>query len=78
MPPSPEERLNIALRHLELFVELSGERVAVQEMRKHISWYAKGIPGAARFRTIVNMIEGREPLEQLLRDFFEGAPTFHG
>jgi tRNA-dihydrouridine synthase B len=76
--PSLEERLQTALRHLDLFVELAGEGVAVQEMRKHISWYAKGIPGAARFRTIVNMIEGREPLTQLLHDFFGGEPTFHG
>jgi tRNA-dihydrouridine synthase len=77
-PPSPEERLGAALRHLDLFVGMEGERVAVREMRKHVSWYAKGIPGAARFRNMVNLIEGRETLTQLMHDFFGGSPSFHG
>ncbi|HTY20735.1 MAG TPA: tRNA dihydrouridine synthase DusB [Geobacteraceae bacterium] len=78
LPPSPEEKLEVSLRHLELFVGLAGERVAVREMRKHLSWYARGIPGAARFRTMVNIIEGREPLTQLLHDFYRGMERAHG
>lgn len=77
-PPSAEERLNVALRHLDLFVGMEGERMAVLEMRKHVSWYAKGLPGAARFRNMVNLIDGRETLTQLMHDFFGGAPSFHG
>jgi nifR3 family TIM-barrel protein len=76
--PTPCERLAVALRHMELFIELAGERVAVQEMRKHFSWYAKGIPGASRFRNMVNIIEGIEPLIQLLQEFFGGAEEDHG
>jgi nifR3 family TIM-barrel protein len=76
--PTPCERLAVALRHMELFMELAGERVAVQEMRKHFSWYAKGIPGASRFRNMVNIIEGIEPLIQLLQEFFGGAEEDHG
>lgn len=78
VPPAPDERLEVALRHLDLFIELAGERVALQEMRKHISWYARGMPGAARFRNMVNLIEGREPLTQMLHDFFGGSTLFHG
>jgi tRNA-dihydrouridine synthase B len=74
-PPLPAERLAMALRHLELFAGLAGERVAVREMRKHLSWYARGMTGAARFRTMVNIIEGRETLEQLLHDFFGGRDS---
>jgi nifR3 family TIM-barrel protein len=69
--PTPKERLDTALRHLDLFVEMAGERVAVLEMRKHFCWYVRGISGSARFRNMVNIIEGIEPLTQLLRDFFE-------
>lgn len=72
-PPSPTERLTMALRHLELFVELAGERVALREMRKHISWYARGVAGAARFRDLVNRIEGRETLVKALHVFFGNA-----
>jgi len=76
--PTPGERLEVALHHLELFIELAGERMAVQEMRKHFSWYAKGIHGAARFRNMVNIIEGIEPLTQLLQEFFGGAEKEYG
>jgi nifR3 family TIM-barrel protein len=68
--PTPPEKLATALRHLELFVDLAGERVAVQEMRKHLSWYSRGLTGATRFRTMVNIIEERETLIQALHDFF--------
>lgn len=49
-PPSIGERLNAALRHLELAVALKGERRGVAESRKHIAWYLKAIPGAAKIR----------------------------
>jgi nifR3 family TIM-barrel protein len=76
--PTPAERLAVALRHLELFVELAGERVAVREMRKHLSWYARGIAGAARFRTMVNTLESREALTEALRGFFTVTGNGHG
>lgn len=76
--PPPAERLAMALRHLELFVELAGERVAVREMRKHLSWYARGIAGAARLRNMVNSLEGREALTDALRSFFTGMGNSHG
>jgi tRNA-dihydrouridine synthase B len=68
--PTPAEKLSTALRHLDLFIELAGERVAIQEMRKHLSWYSRGLAGATRFRTMVNIIEQRETLIQALHDFF--------
>ncbi|WP_298268059.1 tRNA dihydrouridine synthase DusB [Geobacter sp.] len=68
--PSPDERLRVALRHLELFIETAGERVALMEMRKHLSWYSHGVPGAARFRKDINTIEGKGALLEALRRFF--------
>ena len=73
--PSSAEKLSTALRHLELFVDLAGERVAVNEMRKHLSWYSRGLTGATRFRTMVNIIEERETLIQALHDFFGNAES---
>jgi nifR3 family TIM-barrel protein len=69
-PPTPGERLAIALRHLELFIGQAGERVAVREMRKHLSWYVRGLPGAARFRELINRVEEKEALVRELRSFF--------
>ncbi|HZV81762.1 MAG TPA: tRNA dihydrouridine synthase DusB [Geobacteraceae bacterium] len=70
VPPTPAERLHAAGRHLDLFAAEAGERVAVREMRKHLCWYARGVPGAAQFRGRVNQIEGRAELESAMAEFF--------
>ena len=68
--PTPAERLDAAGRHLDLFAAEAGERVAVREMRKHLCWYARGVPGAAQFRGRVNQIEGRAELQAAMAEFF--------
>lgn len=72
VPPTRAERLSASLRHLELLTESVGERIAVREMRKHISWYARGVAGAARFRNHVNTSDDRDSLVTLVRNFFGG------
>jgi nifR3 family TIM-barrel protein len=68
--PSPAERLRVALRQLELFISLTGEAVAVREMRKQLAWYSRGLPGASLLRNSINRIEGKEPLLATLHAFF--------
>ena len=73
VPPTATEKLAVAMRHLALFIETCGEHTALREMRKHLSWYAKGVPGAAQFRNAINRTEGKEPLVAAVRDFFSEA-----
>ena len=40
--PSVSERINIAVKHLNLAVKLKGENRVI-EMRKHLAWYLKGM-----------------------------------
>jgi len=68
--PSKEERHVTALSHLKQLCELHGEFIAVAEMRKHLSWYVKGLAGAARFRSQVNSIGEKQQLRQAITDFF--------
>lgn len=68
--PDKEERHATALSHLEHLCELYGEHIAVAEMRKHLSWYVKGLAGAARFRSQVNTIGEKQQLRQAITDFF--------
>jgi nifR3 family TIM-barrel protein len=51
--PLHEERIRICLEHYDLALHLNGERRAVLEMRKHIGWYLKGMPGASRVKQAV-------------------------
>ena len=52
--PSQTEKIHMAMQHLELAIENKGEGIAVREMRKHISWYTKGMPDATRLRDRIN------------------------
>ena len=68
--PAPKERLRVALRQLELFTALAGEQTALREMRKHLAWYCKGLPGAAQLRDAINRIEEKEAIFKALGAFF--------
>ena len=72
LPPSRAERCAAARRHLALFGEWEGDRVALMEMRKHLSWYSKGLAGAAQFRAAVNRIEDITELIGAMEEFFNG------
>ena len=43
-PPGVHERVALALRHLDLSLELKGGKRGVYEMRRHLSCYFKGLP----------------------------------
>jgi len=47
--PAPGERRALILRHGEEMYLRLGPR-GIKEMRKHLAWYSRGIPGAAAFR----------------------------
>jgi tRNA-dihydrouridine synthase len=63
--PTPEERKAMAVRHAELAVRFKGEKLAIPEMRKHLAWYTSGLPGAAKLRAEMNVINSLDEL----RDF---------
>lgn len=64
--PTLLERKQMVLKHLADLVEYKGERCAIKEMRKHIGWYLKGIPGGAAFRGKVNQINDYELLKEAI------------
>lgn len=65
-PPTLEEKKQVMLRHFRDMLDLKGEYAAVREMRKHVGWYLKGVPGAAAFRGRVNQITGAKALEEAI------------
>lgn len=64
--PSPQEKIEMALRHMELLVVLKGEKVGIREMRKHASWYIKGLKGAAFARREIYRAEDRRHMAKAL------------
>lgn len=67
-PPTPEERMEMAVRHFQLEAQLYGEKLAVLQMRKHIAWYVHGMKGASRFRERINQMNSAEEVLAALRD----------
>ena len=70
--PTLEQRRQVITHHAQLICEEKGERVAMKEMRKHIAWYYKGLPGAARMRDAINTVATMEDLEHLLEISLDG------
>ena len=68
VPPRPDkdELRRMLLRHARLQLEYKGEYCGIREMRKHVSWYTKGVANAARLRDQINQVETYGELENLL------------
>lgn len=64
-PPLDEIRKTM-LRHAQLQLKYKGEFAGIREMRKHIAWYTKGLPGSARLRDTINKATNYEELENIL------------
>lgn len=70
-PPTGAEKAAMALRHMDLLVELKGEKTGIREMRKHASWYVKGLKGAAAARQDICRAETREDMRKVLAEFLQ-------
>jgi nifR3 family TIM-barrel protein len=67
--PDPVERMRLAREHLTLAIADVGEYTGVREMRKHLAWYTKGLPGAATFREKINQATDPKALDSMLGEF---------
>lgn len=67
-PPDIHERILVMLQHIRLMCEYKGEHRAMNEARKHVGWYLKGMKNAASFRRRAGALESWGQLEELARD----------
>ena len=68
--PSAAEIHAILRRHLADLYEFYGEDTGAKIARKHISWYTKGIEGAARFRHAMNQLTTMDAQLAATDEFF--------
>ncbi|MCA0664745.1 tRNA dihydrouridine synthase DusB [Clostridioides difficile] len=73
--PTLNEKISTAIKHLKLAVEEHGEYVAVREMRKHITWYLKGLRNSAKLRDEINKIEDYQEVVSKLEYYMEDSLT---
>ncbi|HCA7532981.1 TPA: tRNA dihydrouridine synthase DusB [Staphylococcus pseudintermedius] len=67
--PQIDEKIEIALLHLNRLVDLKGEKAGVMEMRKHASWYLKGVRGNGKARKALNQAETLAEMTEILTEF---------
>ena len=66
--PTPAELKEMMLRHARLQMEYKGGYLGIREMRKHVAWYTRGLPGSAKLRDAINQVDSYEELEALLNE----------
>lgn len=69
--PSYEERINMCLKHLDYLLKFKCEKVAVLEMRSHISWYLKGMPGIMDIKNMVFKSKSAEEFKKILSNYLK-------
>ena len=68
---SPEEKLEVILKHMDLATREKPEIIAVKEMRKHLIWYVKNLKDSSRIREKINTIETKQEMITCLTEYFK-------
>ena len=66
---TPEDKINMCLKHLELLKDLKNEKIACLEIRNHIAWYLKGISGSNELKNKVFKTTSIHDIISLLIEF---------
>ena len=67
-----KEKLEMILEHLKRLENSKNEKVAVLEMRSHITWYLKGISNTNELKEQIFKINKIEELKKLIKDYMDG------
>lgn len=68
-PPSIDEKFDLMIRHLKMLIDFKGEVIACKEMRRHVNTYVKGLPFAAKYRSVFNSLSSFNEFEEELLDY---------
>ncbi len=67
--PNVEQIIEMAIKHLKTAVDYYGEKVAVPKMRKHISWYLKGMKNSSYVKDKVNKLTNKKEIIDTLNEY---------
>ena len=68
--PTMAERAEVILRHLDLLLKYKGDYVGPREMRKHATWYTRGITHGAILRDKFNKDTTRADFAAIIKEYF--------
>lgn len=67
--PTMQERAEVIIRHLDLLLKYKGDYIGPREMRKHATWYTRGITHGAILRDKFNKAEKREDFIDIIEKY---------
>ena len=67
--PTYNDILDTIKRQYDLSLTYKEERLVINQMRKHVGWYIKGLPQAASYRDRVNKLRTSEEIFDLLDEY---------
>lgn len=70
--PTMQERAEVILRHLDLLIRYKGDYAGPREMRKHATWYTRGIVHGAVLRDRFNKAAARQDFVDIIEEYFNG------
>ena len=65
--PPLAERMETALRQIELALEDKGEHIACLEARKHLAWYLRGVAFSNYYKQEISRIASMEDVRRVIR-----------
>lgn len=75
-PPTIEERVNVARKHLHKSVEWKGPIVGINEMRRHYANYLKGMPNIKEYRSKLVTLKEVHEIDAVLDDIVANYSGF--
>ena len=69
--PLIQERIQVASQHFDRVLRYKGERIGLNEMRKHAVWYIKGIKKAAQLRDEIMQTRSPEEMRTIFSRILE-------
>ncbi|MDR0931171.1 MAG: tRNA dihydrouridine synthase DusB [Clostridiales bacterium] len=66
---SLDAKIELALKHLDVLVDIKGERIGIKEARKHMLWYLKGVAHAQKLKQNLVKANTKEQMRGLFNEF---------
>ena len=67
--PTPLERLEMILLHIDKLLKFKPEKQALLEIRTHIGYYLKGVPNASELKNNIFKTKSIDELKNLIEEF---------
>jgi nifR3 family TIM-barrel protein len=77
-PPTREERARVIRRHCELILALLPERRALIQLKKHLAWYAEGLPFAVQARPAMFQAPAADRVREIFWTLWAAEPSRRG